>query len=339
MAAVAGVPGAARVAHADGAAAGSADAAHMLLDPHEASRSRDLLGASPGAAATNDTPRLATGASDPDDGDGVAAAPGPAPPGARGGAWCAPELGVLAHDVCFAPGAGTKGDRRTLVIFLHGVIQPDSGWQWTQQRGMAMAARRLGFTVLLPRGRRGIGPPGMTDWWTWPTAARAQGIEPELFAEWQAARAELEQRDGKPFDEVFVFGFSNGAYYTTSLAARGRAPVDGYAAFAGGAGAKHIQNALRTTRDRKPFFLGIASKDKTTVKGARTLAKALAATGWPHRAESLPVGHAVADRHLEHALDFLRAPTATAVAKHDAPTRTAPKKKTTAKKATSKPRR
>jgi predicted esterase len=226
-------------------------------------------------------------------------------------AWCAPDLETLAGDVCHVDVAPKDG-RRTLVIFLHGVIQPDSGWQWQQQRGIARAAKRLGFSAIMPRGRRGIGPPKMTDWWTWPTSHVAQEqVEAELIEEWGRARATLEARAGKPFDEVFVFGFSNGAYYATSLAVRGRSFADGYAAFAGGAGPKHIRNAAKRApaASRKPFFLAIAGKDKTTVRGAKQLAELLRSTRWPHKSESLPVGHAVADAHLKHALDFLRAST------------------------------
>src|SRR5689334_16711568 len=55
--------------------------------------------------------------------------------------WCAPELASLSHDVCaFVPSA-SKGPR-TLVISLHGVIQPDTLSQWTLQRGAA----RVGAT-------------------------------------------------------------------------------------------------------------------------------------------------------------------------------------------------
>jgi predicted esterase len=228
-------------------------------------------------------------------------------PAAASQPWCAPELETLAGDVCHVAVPPREGGRRTLVVFLHGVIQPDSGWQWMQQRGMAAAAKRSGFSAIMPRGRRGIGPKGMTDWWTWPTSTRAQlDVEADLVEEWQRARATLEARAGQPFDEMFVFGFSNGAYYATSLALRARFAADGFAAFAGGSAPRHLRDAARRTKTRKPLFVAIASKDKTTVKSARQLAQALAAAKWPHRAEALPVGHAIADKHLEHALEFLR---------------------------------
>src|SRR5262245_56732413 len=78
------------------------------------------------------------------------------------GPWCAPELESLPHAVCHFDG-GSPGGRRTLVIFLHGVIDPSSTWQWTQQRGMVRGAKRLGFSVIAPRGRRGLGPASMGD--------------------------------------------------------------------------------------------------------------------------------------------------------------------------------
>src|SRR5262245_36511602 len=83
--------------------------------------------------------------------------------------WCAPELASLSHDVCaFVPSA-SKGPR-TLVIYLHGVIQPDTLSQWTLQRGAARVGATHGLTVIMPRGRRNIGPKTMEHWWTWPTS-------------------------------------------------------------------------------------------------------------------------------------------------------------------------
>jgi hypothetical protein len=72
----------------------------------------------------------------------------------------------------------------TLVVFLHGVIKPNSGWQHAQQRAVARAAERYQFFVLMPRGRRGVGPKGMEDWWTWPTAVKHQErVESDLLSE------------------------------------------------------------------------------------------------------------------------------------------------------------
>lgn len=233
------------------------------------------------------------------EGEATPAAPSPI-------AWCAPDFEALPGDVCYAP-APAPAKRRTLVIYLHGVIQPSTDWQHNQQRGIGRAGARLGFAVLAPRGRQGIASGDLHDWITWPTAAAAQDkVEAELVAEWTAARELVEKRDGAPFDEVFVVGFSNGAYYASSLALRGRLDVDGYAVFAGGSCPDFLARRGKSTERRAPVFAGIAAKD-STAKDTRRLAKALQSLGWPHRAESRNVGHAISDKHIDHALAFLRA--------------------------------
>lgn len=220
--------------------------------------------------------------------------------------WCAAELETLPGDVCHH--ATTRSDgRRTLVIFLHGLIQQGSGWQYDQQRGMKRMAERFGFSVLMPKGRLGATRSGKADMIAWPTSHEAQKrMEDEIVAEWQTAREFLEEREGKPFDEVFVMGFSNGGYYATSLAMRGRLEVDGYAVFAGGSGQKYLRLDGKHAERRRPVFVAIAGKDKTTVKDGRQLARMLRELRWPHKAEERRVGHAVTDAHLEHALTYLR---------------------------------
>ncbi|MBI4955165.1 MAG: dienelactone hydrolase family protein [Myxococcales bacterium] len=217
--------------------------------------------------------------------------------------WCAPELESLPGDVCYHGEPAHEG-RRTLVIFLHGLVEDGTDWQYHQQRGIVRGAARLGYSVLAPRGRVGASRTGGDSRVAWPTAMTArQAHEDAVLAEWQRARELVEQREGAPFDEVFVLGFSNGAYYASSLALRGRLAVDGYAVFAGGtAYAPSAGGAARA-----PVFVAIAGQDKTTFDDARSLARALEAAGWPHRAETRKVGHAIADAHLDHALDYLRA--------------------------------
>lgn len=220
--------------------------------------------------------------------------------------WCAPELETLPGDVCASLPPKEAQGPRTLILFLHGVIQPDTTWQWAQQRAAARAAARYGFTLIAPRGRRGIGPKGMNDWWTWPTAAAAQKAhEDALIAEWSAARAELEKRAGKPFERVFVFGFSNGAYYGTSLALRDRIKADGYALFAGGSGAKHLRQAGAATRRRAPIYVGWGTNDRDR-RSQEKLGQMLRELGWPSKARGRKgVGHAMTDAQVDEAVAFL----------------------------------
>jgi len=231
---------------------------------------------------------------------------GAPPADAAAALWCAADLETLPSEVCaFEPSKPAAGPR-TLVVFLHGVVKPETSWQWAQQRGAARAAAQHGFTVIMPRGRRGVGPPGMEDWWTWPTSAAAQGaVEDLVIAEWTAAQALLEKRAGKPFDRVWIFGFSNGAYYATSLAMRGRLPVAGYAAFAGGSAAPHLRRAGASTKRRARFYLAWGEKDPAHRDQVK-LAAMLGALRWDAKARgSRRAGHAMTDAAVAEAVAFL----------------------------------
>ncbi|HEU4533031.1 MAG TPA: hypothetical protein VFS00_02900 [Polyangiaceae bacterium] len=241
------------------------------------------------------------------------------PGGGAGGAaerWCAPELQTLAGEICvFVPSREMAGPR-TLVIFLHGIVEPGSAWQWSQQRAASRAAQAQGFAVLMPRGLRGPGPKGVGrhNVWAWPGSPSAE-TEAELIASWQRARAELEARDGRPFERVWVFGFSSGAYYAASLALRGRlagpdAPrADGFAAFAGGGGAsKAVETSARRTKERAPIFVGWGGKDPSRNDPSK-LAAMLRRLGWPAKGEASPkAGHEMTDGQVANAVRFLSAP-------------------------------
>jgi predicted esterase len=225
--------------------------------------------------------------------------------------WCAPEFEALAGEVCaFVPPRESDGPR-TLVIFLHGLVVPGSGWQWNQQRAAARAAGAHGFAVLMPRAVRGRGPKAMGDVWGWPGGASAD-VEAAIVAAWQAARAELEARDGRPFERVWVFGYSSGAYYASSLALRGRLAgggplrVDGFAAFAGGGGASPaIEAAARRARARTPLFVAWGERDRSHRDPMR-LAAMLRRVGWPAKGEASPkAGHAMTDAQAAAAVRFL----------------------------------
>lgn len=220
-------------------------------------------------------------------------------------AWCAPELQALTQGVCALTHQESRPD--TLVIFLHGVIKPDTGWQHQQQRAIARAARANGFDVMMPRGRRGVGPKGMQDWWTWPTGVAAQQkVEPEILEEWSAARTELETRRGAPYPRVLVFGFSNGAYYATQLALRGKSPGQGTAVFAGGASGDWLERHAKAAQPRVPLYVECGSRDKTAVGDAHRLHRMLQRLGWAHRfVERKGSGHSMPDAGLENAFEYL----------------------------------
>ncbi len=221
--------------------------------------------------------------------------------------WCAPEVSELSDHVCFfdgappAPAAGEKG-RRTLVVYLHGSLAPTPGFQWLQQRAMAIHAKRQHFTVLIPTS------PMIDGYYVWPNGRAAQGAhEASVVAGIHDARAKLEKKLGVHFDETFVVGFSSGAYYGSSLAMRGKLDVDGYIILAGGSSWTGSSTAgANAERRRAPVFVGVSAADKQTAAHSRALGSTLASLGWPHRVEERNAGHMVDWTFMDHGLSWLR---------------------------------
>lgn len=212
-------------------------------------------------------------------------------------AWCAPGVEALPGDVCHVDGGDNEG-RRTLVIFLHGAIAKNTTWQWTQERALARQAKHNKFEAIFPRG------PSLRVGYLWPGSAKTpKGIEEQLIEEWTAARKLLEARNGRPFDEVFVLGFSSGAYFVSLLALRGLLDADGFATFAGALSVPSPTDLKK----RVPVFVGVCGKDSMTAPQSRVLGATLATRGWPHRTDELRVGHGFDDVHVAHALAYLRA--------------------------------
>ena len=230
--------------------------------------------------------------------------------------WCASELETLREGVCYheaepaaentaSNAARVHAEPDTLVLYLHTLVGTGSTWQWEQQRIMWTAAKTYGFSVLMPRGRPGIGPKRAPDVLAWPTSPKAQeAVEEELVDEWRELRETLERRRGRPFRHVWVFGFSNGAYYASSLALRARLPVEGYAVFAGGAGGKFASILGAKAARKTPIFVGYGTRDpaRADMKDLVTVLKKL---GWPHQSLAQPVGHIVTHDQLRRAVEFL----------------------------------
>ncbi len=224
----------------------------------------------------------------------------PKPPGDY--AWCAEELETLPNGLCYIDGRSSDSRedgnaRRTLVVFLHGMIAKNVDWQWLQARALTRQAKQSTFEAVFARAP--LGPGG----YVWPGSLSAQETsEQNLIDEWNEARAFLEQRNGKTYDEVFLMGFSSGAYFVSALAMRGRVSFDGYAVFAGGAGGF----AAPDVANKAPVYVGVCADDAQTANHSRSFGGVLAARGWPHRVDEQRVGHMFADVHVAHAVTYLR---------------------------------
>ena len=219
----------------------------------------------------------------------------------RGGAdkpWCAPEVKELSDHVCWFDGGAQENGRRTLVVYLHGMYATTPGFQYLQQSALALHAKRHNFTLLLPTAP--LTPGG----YVWPGTAEAQkDSEASILATITKSKAELEKLQNKPFDEVFIAGFSSGAYYASSLALRGAIDVDGYMVFAGGAS---WAQAKESVAKRAPVFVGVSAADNQTAAHSRAFGGLLASLKWPSRTEERNAGHTVDWTLLAHGIGWLR---------------------------------
>ena len=197
-------------------------------------------------------------------------------------------------------------DATALLVYLSGIVPPlpRSPQKETVARVVAAAATRAHVAAILPRGRRGIGPADVKDWWAWPTSvADADRLGPELVEEWRSARTKLESTFGYRFRRTYLAGSSSGAYFLALLALRpGRAALDeldvrGFAAASGGA---PVPGASGTKR---PFYVGHATGDPTS-GGAKALAAQLRSAGWPVREAEHPGGHGAREVYLDEAFAF-----------------------------------
>ncbi len=221
-------------------------------------------------------------------------------------AWCAPEFDALpagTADICHIQGTPSPSGRHTLVIFLHGLIAKHTTWQWLQERGIARAARDLHFEVIVPQGPPvGVNGSGGFAWPGGGGGPTGESSEQTVLDGWRAARATLEARNGRAFDEVFVVGFSSGAYFAASLALRSKLDVNGYVVLAGGS----PRHGTSEGTQRVPVFVGVCATDRQTAPGARALGSLLTSQRWPTRVDEQPVGHMVSDIHIAHALGWFR---------------------------------
>jgi predicted esterase len=185
-----------------------------------------------------------------------------------------------------------------------------SRFAWLQHRAMAIHAKRLGFTVLMPTS------PKEDNAYVWPTSdAAIKEKEPAIVGGIAKARAELAQRLGHEFDETFVVGFSSGAYYGSAAALRAAIPADGTIVLAGGSAwarpkappACTDDQPCDPSRSRAPIFVGVSAADRLTREHSRAFGGALNALHWPHRTEEQNAGHMVDWTLIAHGIAWLRA--------------------------------
>jgi predicted esterase len=166
--------------------------------------------------------------------------------------------------------------------------------------------RGRNLAVLAPRGKTGMATGEFKDMIAWPTSHQAQQEHLQgILASFAADQRALERLNGAAFEKLYVVGFSNGAYFATSIVIHGRLRADGAAVFAGGSG-KWINPRAARTRPR--LFVGWGEDDKTK-DDPIGLSEVLADAGWPHEAQGYEgVGHAMTMAQMKDAFDYLTGP-------------------------------
>lgn len=214
--------------------------------------------------------------------------------------WCIPAVSVLDESSCYVlPDRPT----RTLLIYLHGIVPPqkDSPQKTGFETVVANAARRAGVAALLPRGKKGLAPQGLSSWWGWPTGQatyRRHGAE--LVAQIADKRRLLESALGWRFERTYLAGSSSGAYFVAALALHGDFAADGYGAMSGGA---QTPSAELSQLPPRPFYIGFGTQD-TVGPAARALGALLTRAGWPVKVAVHATGHGAREVYLDEAFPF-----------------------------------
>lgn len=234
--------------------------------------------------------------------------------------WCPDGIETLPGPICAVlPDSVQQDQSPTLVIFLHGITDVGSGWQIGLIQGMALYAKHQNFALLAPRAPRQPPAKGKADMYAWRTSTLSPGGEDAMLDSWMAAKTALEARTGHPFKQVFVMGFSSGAYYASSLALRGRLAVDGYASFAGGS-APYSRSMIAHVKPRVPIFVGYGLRDRAGSRDASGLVRALRSARWKHRVMAVRrAGHTITTKQFTSALAYLRSESGAGGASDAAP--------------------
>jgi predicted esterase len=225
--------------------------------------------------------------------------------------WCLPPFRGLDESNCYF-----QPEEKKLLIYLSGIVPPQpkvSPQKENVQRIVSSAAKKAGAAVLLPRGRRGIGPTDAKDWWAWPTSASDYNVHAkQIVLEWKSARTKLETLRKKKFDRVYLAGSSSGAYFLSALALAGalEEDIDGYAATSGGAPSMLGANGVNAGAPKRPFYVGYATGDPTN-GGPKSLASFLTSKGWPVQSKEHAGGHGAKEEYLNDAFKFWSETTTT----------------------------
>lgn len=271
-------------------------------DPHGKSASPEPTGSQAAGRGSEGVPSAGPGVAGP-------RAPAPWPPAHPQGfetPWCGEVVLPLDEATCVV---WPETPSSTLLIYLHGIVPPSqrSPQLDNLQKVVANASRRAGVVALIPRGARGLAPPGHPGWWGWPTSVVAyERHAVQLIAGLEGAQARLEGVVGSPFEQRYLAGSSAGAYFVALLALRGDFAANGYAVLSGGAAPATSAQELAGI-EPAPVYVGFGVQDPSS-RSAQALGSLLQKAGWPVRSAPHQVGHGAREIYLDEAFAFWAEP-------------------------------
>lgn len=210
--------------------------------------------------------------------------------------FCAEGLEAIADDACFA---APRDAARGLVVFFHGRYSPamEPSQRDTQARVAQLATER-GFAMLAVRGVRGeCTAPDFADYFCFPSNPRNAGDAPAFVARMAPTIARAKERVHDA--PIFVFGFSNGAYFASLLAERAWMPMDAVVIAHGGP----VMIADDMPRPGTPVLL-ISADDDASDPEMRDLDRELVRRKWHHAWVAREGTHALPDWDIEMAMTF-----------------------------------
>ena len=220
--------------------------------------------------------------------------------------WCAYGLEAIPGGGCLKTPEPSSGHPAPwpLIVYLHGIFEPlAASDELSRQSRVAALGVAKGFAVLALRGHVGqCSAPEYATRVCWPSNERNEDAGPAYVSEWTTPLAVAVRRGAT--GGRYVFGFSNGGYFSGLLAQRGWFDATAFVVSRGGP-----VTPVKAAGRKHPLLLTLSADDPSHDEMMK-LDDALTQEEWPHEVFLGQGGHALPDSDIQAAVAFF--------AKHEA---------------------